>query len=265
MAVVVNREFIDATSLEGVDIVPYSENVITDLHQAARSGSLERMDNFRCIQAYAHDFLSDRSNLLLVGSDENSTSTPTAFFAESVDNMLIKENGGCVHDMYAWICPKTDCLDPCQAHLPQVLADASHWKPQHDSREPDVEVNFCLSQQTPERCKLQFSLQIVIVVIIINTLKMILMLYVVFGLNETPLMTIGDAIASFLNKEDPTTKGCCLISKFDIKQNKLRWQYREGESNGPPAKAWLPIKVPWARAVSRTRWWACGLMLVLPE
>ena len=267
MVASVNREFIDATSLEGVD-KRFSDPegdiwpLLLGLHQAVRNGSLERMNNSRCIQAYAHDYLSDRSNLLLIGSDENSTSTPTVFFTEPVN---IELGDSCVHDLYAWICPKTGCLDPCQAHLQQVLADASHWKPQHDNGELGVEVKFCLSQQTPERCKLQFSLQIVIVVIVINTLKMILMLYVVFGLNETPLMTIGDGIVSFLNKEDPTTKGCCLISKFDIKQNKLRWQYREGESNGPPAKAWLPIKVPWARAVSRTRWWVCGLMLVLPE
>ncbi|MCJ1263852.1 hypothetical protein MMC22_003722 [Lobaria immixta] len=254
----VNREFIDATSLEGVNR-PNSVNrqksdndTISSLYQAARNSLLERMDNSRCIQAYAHDYLSDRSDLLLIGSDENSTSTPTVFFTGDVNYFRINQYGSdCVHDMYAWICPSLDCLDPCQAHLQQVLADTSHWKPQQKF---DIEVDFCLSQRTPERCKLQFSLHIVIVVIVINTLKMILMLYVVFGLKETPLMTIGDAIASFLNKEDPTTKGCCLISKFDIKQNKLRWQYREGESNGPPAKAWLPIKVPWARAVSRTRW-----------
>ena len=265
MVASVNREFIDATSLEGVD-KRFSDPegdiwpLLLGLHQAVRNGSLERMNNSRCIQAYAHDYLSDRSNLLLIGSDENSTSTPTVFSIASVDYTYNSQLGGdCVQDVYDWICPKYDCPDSCQAHLPQILADASHWKPAH------VEIKFCLSQQTPERCKLQFSLQIVIVVIVINTLKMILMLYVVFGLNETPLMIIGDAIASFLNKEDSTTKGCCLLTKYDIKVDKLRWQYREGESNGPPAKAWLPIKIHWASAVSQTRWCACGLMLVLHE
>lgn len=222
------------------------------------------MDNSRCIQAYAHDYMSDRSNVLLIASDKNSTSTPALFSTAEV-NQNINQQQGCSPDMYFWICPNSGCVNPCLSHLHEVLADASHWKPQQNLIGDDFEVEFCLSQQTDEHCKLQFSLQIVIVIIIINTLKMILMLYVVFGLSETPLMTIGDAIASFLNEEDSTTKGCCLVSKFDIKVDKLRWQYREGESNGPPAKAWVPRKVHWARAVSRTRWWVCGVMLVLPE
>lgn len=222
------------------------------------------MDNSHCIQAYAHDYVSDRSDVLLIAADKDPTSTPALFATADVGT---NNNDGC-GDTYPWICPSSDCSDPCQSHLHEVLADASHWKPRlgrYYEAEADFEVEFCLSQQTPGHCKLQFSLQLVIVVLFINTLKMILMLYVVFGLHETPLMTIGDAIASFLNNEDSTTKGCCLVSKFDIKVNKLRWQCREGESNEPLAKAWSPRKVPWARAVSRTRWCVCGAMLVLPQ
>lgn len=254
----------DATSLDGFNITGASpEYVAVVLQQAARNGSLERMDNSPCIQAYAHDYLSDRSNLLLVTSHGNSSSTPALF--ATVTSHKNDYNGNCAPDLYHWICPNADCSDPCQYHLPEVLADASHWKPYSEAEGVEVEVEYCLSQRTTEHCKLQFSVQIIIMIIFINTLKMILMLYVVFGLNETPLMTIGDAIASFLHEEDPTTKGSCLVSKYDIKINKIQWQYREGESDALPAIAWLPIKVRWAHAVSRTRLWACGVMLVLPE
>lgn len=200
-------------------------------------------------------------------SMRTSTSVPTLFLEETVEYDYSNQAGECVQDPYSWICSESNCDKPCQHHLPQVLADASNWtvKDKHSNPDLEVEVKFCSSQRTPKHCKLQFSLQIVIVVIVINTLKIIRMMYVVFGLTETPLMTIGDAIASFLNEKDPTTKGCCLVSKFDIKLHKLQWQHREGQSNGPPAKEWSPTKVPWALAVGRTRWWACGMMFVLPE
>lgn len=261
----VNSAFIDATSLDSLNISQALKDEAVGVHQAARNGSLERMENSPCIRAYSHDALSDRSNLLLIASDGNSTSTPALFSMAEIGDIYDNEQLHCAPDLYPWICSNAGCDDPCQFHLPEVLADASHWKPRLQTNQAEVEVEYCLSQQTPEHCKLQFSVQIVIVVIFINTLKMILMLYVVFGLNEAPMMTIGDAIASFLNEEDPTTQGCCLVSKFDIKVNKVRWQYREGESDGLPATAWLPVKVLWARAVSQTLWWACGVMLVLPE
>ncbi|MCJ1470576.1 hypothetical protein MMC07_009222 [Pseudocyphellaria aurata] len=233
------------------------------LYKAARNSSLQLLNNSACIQAYAHDYLSDRSDLLLVTS-ANSTSIPTLFSTVTVNSVGTNEEIACVPDMYFWICANPRCSDLCQSHLSEVLADAEHW-----SLNPyafymaALKVKYCLSQQTQEHCKLQFSLQIMIVVIVINTLKMVLMLYAVFGLKETPLMTIGDAVASFLNEEDLTTKGRCLVSKFDIKANKLRWQYRDGESNAPVAKEWMPTKVRWSRAVSRTRWCSCGLMISL--
>lgn len=258
---VVDSAFVDATSVDDVKNIPEPiKYVAMDLREAARNRSLQRLDNSACIQAYAHDYLSDRSNLLLVASDANSTSTPAVFSIATINNVELTNSRNCAPDLYAWICADARCFSPCQSHLSEVLADAEHWRPNHLEDEIASEAKYCLSQQTPEHCKLQFSLQIVIVVIVINTLKMVLMLYVVFGLKETPLMTIGDAVASFLNEEDPTTKGCCLVSKFDIKINKLRWQHRDGESNAPVAKEWMPTKVRWARAVSRTRWWACGVM-----
>ncbi|MCJ1462005.1 hypothetical protein MMC07_000605 [Pseudocyphellaria aurata] len=305
VALAVNRAFIDAPSVNNVTISGYTYDNFTsvnnvrivndsyvnstsvphivdqynlrakavDLHKAARNSSLQPLNNSACIEAYAHEYLSDRSNLLLVTSDANSTSTPAAFFSFAVDSVEISNRGDCVPNAYFWICADADCNESCEALLSKGLVDVERWTIRGNpewivqnplsERKVAHEVQYCLSQRTQEHCKLQFSSQIVIVVIVINTLKMVLMLFVVFGLNETPLMTIGDAVASFLDEEDPTTKGCCLVSKFDIKVNKLQWQYRDGESNAPVAKEWMPTKVRWARAVSRTRWWSCGVMISL--
>ncbi|MCJ1466111.1 hypothetical protein MMC07_004730 [Pseudocyphellaria aurata] len=274
----VNSAFVDATTVPATTVNNYNlsltydslkidlYDMVVNLHELARNGSLQHLDNSACIQAYAHEYLSDRSHLLLIVSDANPV--PAVLSTSTINSVEISKQLECVPDTYFWICANADCNHSCQSHLSEVLADTENWHPNYNDRDvqyrtyhsisvhPDgeLEAKYCLSQQTPERCKLQFSLQIVIVVIVINTLKMVLMLYVVFGLKETPLMTVGDAVASFLDEEDPTTKGCCLVSKFDIKVNKLRWQYGDGESNAPVAKEWVPIKVRWARADLKTLW-----------
>jgi len=42
------------------------------------------------------------------------------------------------------------------------------------------------------------------------------MLLVVLKADDYPLVTLGDAIASFLEYPDPTTKDMCLVSKQDV-------------------------------------------------
>jgi hypothetical protein len=47
--------------------------------------------------------------------------------------------------------------------------------------------------------------------------KAALMFYVAFAVWDEPLMTIGDAVASFLDREDATTKDMCLSRVRDSK------------------------------------------------
>ena len=107
--------------------------------------------------------------------------------------------------------PRNQLLgSPYLSQLPDGLDSASNWRP--EGADDVVRVDSCISQQTPEHCKSQFSPRIGIVIIITETLKMVFMLYTTVGLNDMPMMTIGDAIAPFLHKEDHTIKNCCLIS-----------------------------------------------------
>lgn len=65
-------------------------------------------------------------------------------------------------------------------------------------------------------CKLIFDVQIIVIVIICNAIKAICMFLVVVKADDYPLVTLGDAIASFLEYPDPTTKDMCLISKREV-------------------------------------------------
>lgn len=266
MVISINSAFLTAKSPSFESIIgrmPAADwNMTMDLRKAASNGSLERLDNLACIQAYAQDYVSGRSNVLLISTDHNATALPEYYFSDTIGNIAINRNTICAQDMFHWICPDlgSGCQDVCRSHLAQVSSDASQWRPHSQP----ADVAYCLSQPTPQHCKLQFSLPIVIVVLVMNVVKMLLMIYTIFGLDDTPLLTIGDAIASFLDRADPTTKYCCLMSKFEIKENPLYWHYLQVQSKYPPAKAWTASRVRWSRAVSRTRWWVCGSLSVFP-
>ncbi|KAF6796528.1 hypothetical protein CSOJ01_13126 [Colletotrichum sojae] len=75
-------------------------------------------------------------------------------------------------------------------------------------------IPFVWIQKTDEHCKLFFSSTLCWVVAAFILLKAVLMLFVAFGMgDEDPLMTIGDVVASFLERQDEPTSDMCLKSK----------------------------------------------------
>jgi hypothetical protein len=46
------------------------------------------------------------------------------------------------------------------------------------------------------------------------------MFYIAFRIGDEPLMTMGDAVASFLENQDHTTENMCLSTVKDLKQHK---------------------------------------------
>lgn len=74
------------------------------------------------------------------------------------------------------------------------------------------------------------------------------MAVVLFHLNHETIVTIGDAIKSFLEKPDPLTESCCLMSRRTV--NKL-WRVPELRSN----QRWEQrFRDSWGIACSRRRW-----------
>jgi hypothetical protein len=70
------------------------------------------------------------------------------------------------------------------------------------------------------------------------------MFFVAFYVPDEPLITVGDAVASFLEKPDATTKGMCLLSIRDVRQG----DYQEAN----PRK-WLNQRFKWKDVASRKR------------
>ena len=139
---------------------------------------------------------------------------------------------------------------PCENYLPSVvaLAEKGEWEPF------GFDVDYCLSENVPETCSYSGSVPILIVVIVCNALKVIVMLVAAFRLRGNSLITIGDAIESFLNQPDESTRGSCLLSKSDVRKMKFAsWKRKTASYRLRTLTANLQ-SFCWWRAASIRRW-----------
>jgi hypothetical protein len=200
-------------------------SILGHLQESALAGALDKLDNEKCIQYYGKMYQSDRRNLLLIGSGTDP-GPPAASF-ELINNEVIDSSHGCAVDPVPWMCD-TSCEIPCVNRVDELLAEPQNWKVSirvtgdtiYSNWQGDVDeqVDYCLSQPAEESCKLQFSLLIAIIVILLNISKAVIMLILAFGLQETRVQTIGDAIASFLIQPDHMLNGHCLYDESNFKQ-----------------------------------------------
>lgn len=121
----------------------------------------------------------------------------------------------------------------------------------------DFDIDSCLSEVIEERCSFSGNISILIVVIVCNIVKIACMLFVAFGLNEhTPLITIGDAISSFLKRPDAATLGKCLWARTDVT---AEFGPSIFESSAP--RVAKRQKRRWKQAASGKRWfWTLFLL-----
>jgi hypothetical protein len=189
----------------------YLNAILGDLHESALVGTLDKLDNEQCIRSYSTMFLTDRRNLLLVAS---------GFTQSDVINNEVSDQPSCAdQDLVIphWMCPRSGCclneVDPHNWTVSTLIVSNYTWIGATATR-----VDYCLSQPTEGFCKLRFSLPITMVIILFNFFEAVIMLILAFGLRETRVQTMGDAIASFLIQPDHIVDGRWLYSASDFKQ-----------------------------------------------
>lgn len=248
-------------------------NVIDQLNTEAYTARMERLDARACLDAYATTLLTERSNMVLVTSN-----------ASNIDNTLLQGSyysfstaivpRQARYKPFDWICYSSDRMRsdfdeaavaeyerlPCDAWVDQIVASPGEWTPY------DFSVDHCLSERIEERCSFNGNVSILTVVIVFNIVKILCMLWVAFGLgNDVPLITVGDAIASYLRHPDPVTKGYCLWGRDDFTRS-LKWTHH---LKLPPDAGFIPKHAPKhpmkasdprkARAATRRRYrWGQG-------
>lgn len=240
--------------------------------------SLVRLDNRECIRAYVSPIVSSRADVLLVSSALMLTASfdsPQLSITDPLHECFVGvtpnfPNTGGSSSVYDWMCEPSATTNTCD--LNQVVANAS------TALFEECDVQYCLSQEMGEHCKLQFSAAIMIIVIVCNLIKTICMACIVWRQDSEPLVTFGDAVASFLNKPDSSTKGNCLAGKHRYQGNEafyppqIRKASKEpnlsrtldniamGRNWDPCNMKWDPKSFFWFQGASAQRWLVCNIL-----
>jgi len=107
-------------------------------------------------------------------------------------------------------------------------------------------VQFCLAQPADARaCRVSLNGSLLGIVSLLNLASVVCVAVVLFRPSFDPLVSLGDALRSFLRRPDPTTTDSCLLTKIDVWQG--RWGFRE-------PKYWIPHDLFWLRVPSFPRW-----------
>ncbi|KAI9714164.1 MAG: hypothetical protein M1812_006492 [Candelaria pacifica] len=221
----------------------------------ARSKTFDRLENTECIRTYATDFINSHRNLVIIVDDPTAKGVAKGSSIGGVylyDYIGEDAVSGSTYDPYSWICPpglipsnnyddRIYCNNIIES---QVIPKADQWNPN------GWKSKYCLSEPVTGKCSLSFSLVVIVIVIIFNIGKALSMLWVAFRITDHPLITVGDAISSFLNKKDATTRGICMVTKDDIKSQSLLWK---PDIFAVPLE-YRPKRRRWFWSASKARW-----------
>ena len=131
-----------------------------------------------------------------------------------------------------------------------------------------LNIEYCLAvPSTLPGCTVSLSRALLVVVIVFNISKVVCFI-VALRICTSPLITIGDALASFLHSPDQTTGGFGLLSAYTTRRQ-MAWDYVRyknidtGKSSPPIPSRWrVPRRRLWFEAASSRRWSVTAIMFV---
>jgi hypothetical protein len=191
------------------------------LYDSLHENGLSALDPSNCINIYRDPFQTSYGNLIL--SLYNDT------------NYLTRKCSGSVCDVF-----------PVQAGATDT------WFSRINNTQ--FAISECWAERTEEHCSIRYSLPIALIVVIFNFLKIVLFCAVAFTIHEDPLVTMGDAVSSFLKRPDDTTRDMCLMSRLDFENERTVWE------TGYGPRFYVAKVRRWSNAASKKRWATCCAM-----
>ncbi|KAF2728297.1 hypothetical protein EJ04DRAFT_504275 [Polyplosphaeria fusca] len=113
-------------------------------------------------------------------------------------------------------------------------------------------ISYCLSRKVPARCRLQINLWFLLTATVLNAIKLSCLLFTFKEQQEPPLVTTGDAIASFLSSRCVHSAGMCLLSQEELTRGK-RWGSNEVDV-APTFRRFETRRLRYYHSVSFSRW-----------
>ncbi|KAI0186434.1 hypothetical protein EV127DRAFT_371216 [Xylaria flabelliformis] len=126
----------------------------------------------------------------------------------------------------------------------------------------DLSIDYCLVQPIETTCRVGVAPALLLTVtlfVVIKTCTAIVVAASMGHARQEPLVTPGDAIASFITQPDVITAGYCTMS-----QGQIRGAFRSYSS--PPqsgARPWLGARTAWASAIPKSKWATSYLFIII--
>ncbi|KIV94260.1 hypothetical protein PV10_02043 [Exophiala mesophila] len=243
--------------------VPDLQDLVAETQQQVlvNASQFERLENADCVDAYASELITKRRSVIVISDQPPSPGNGSVLLAAGANT------GQRSSSSYAWICPLPDSPyvipgvsntytyprgDNCPSQIDGNRLDIENWRPSN------ISADYCMSQLIEEKCGFYANLAILWTVFACNVVKLIIMAYIIVSsVIDKPLMTIGDAVASFIVDPDVATVNTGIQTKAKMvklsRKKKVsvdkRWQVAEAGQwkVGPRRKRWL-------NAASKTRW-----------
>ncbi|OAL36318.1 hypothetical protein AYO20_04476 [Fonsecaea nubica] len=135
-----------------------------------------------------------------------------------------------------------------------------------------LHVQTAIAEHVFDSSKVEISLIFIGIVVFCNVAKVCAMGILVKRWRAQPLVTVGDGIASFLDRPDSTTIGCCVATKKEILQ-RMRSKSMKAADPGGVELVWSSTKFQLRKSMSRrcasvflgillTLWWTTFACLI---
>lgn len=240
-----------------------SENQIAQVQEqvVTNPSQFERLESAECIQRYATDLITDRRSVIVITNDVPVPDRGSVLTAIAGFTATPNING------YDWICPLSYTLTTvdgvtqysrtysyfgdCSQQIAQGQLDLENWTP------TNITAEYCLSQKVEEQCGFHANIAIIWTVVVCNMVKILIMVYIACSRGlETPLLTIGDSVASFMTNPDPTTVNLGPITIRAVKAlGRDKTSDRSKVWSADRSSGWQPSsRLRWFHAVSVQRW-----------
>lgn len=287
---VVSNEFFTDSAINITESIPRDiQETLPILKDKAVRNELTYLENRQCIDAYGTQYQSRYRNLLLIADDlpVSDTSLFWSYRARpTVKNSYCWIRLGlpgleCLGNLNGSICSQRELqrIHEASWHVGQNTTDSKICRrgslddinaesgPQYNIPVGDgysgFNISGCWAEKAPSYlCRVTVNFWLLEVVIASNAMKLILMVIAVSKFNQPTLVTLGDAVASFLERPDHQFSGRCLATHYD-----LRWWFLYNRSNRyelrqPTSWIYNPkfFTLRWFSAPSYSQWYL-GLFL----
>lgn len=212
----------------------YHETLLRQIQQNV--SHYERLDQPSCIKEYGVDYLSSRRHAVVVVSNSSGS-----------DPLLGILDWTYGQSQNSWVCGAS--LEGNMTLIPLPISDfdcSISVALSNDSwYMANEQVEYCLSEPVPDVCRLQFAVPIMVVVLSCNFFKLLCMTITIWKCSEFSMVTLGDAVSSFLERPDSSTNGMCIVTKKEIESG--AWTRRQ-------PKRWEDRRSFHLEAVGLRRW-----------